>query len=43
LQLQKREIQKAHQEVQSEIENRKRAGIDKNKPIIKLQDALHKV
>jgi hypothetical protein len=43
LQTQKKELQKAHQEVKIEMENRKRAQIQKDKLIIELKDALKKV
>ena len=43
LRLQKVDIQKAHEEIKCEMENRKRAEIEKDKLIIKLKDALYTV
>lgn len=40
---QKEEIQKAHEEIEFEMENRKRAEMEKDKLIIELKDALDKV
>ncbi|MFH0782726.1 MAG: hypothetical protein V2B20_12360 [Pseudomonadota bacterium] len=41
--LQKVDIQKAHEEIKCEMENRKRAEIEKDKLIIELKDALNTV
>ena len=43
LRVQKNEIKKAHEEIKIEIEERKRAQIEKDNLIIELQDALRKV
>jgi len=43
LQAQKEKIQKAHAEIKIEIEERKRAQIEKDNLIVELEDALHKV
>jgi hypothetical protein len=43
LQTQKKELQKAHEEIKIEMENRKRAQIQKDQLIIELKDALDKV
>lgn len=43
LQVQNEEIQKAHEEIKIEIEERKRAQIEKDNLIIELRDALNKV
>jgi hypothetical protein len=43
LRLQKVDIQKAHEEIKCEMENRKRAEIEKDKLIIELKDALYTV
>lgn len=43
LQEQKEELQKAHAEIKSEMKNRKKAEIEKDRLIIELKDALDKV
>ena len=43
LRAQKEEIQKAHEEIKIEMENRKRAQIEKDNLIVELKDALRKV
>ncbi len=43
LRLQNEEIQKAHEETKIEIEERKRAQVEKDKLIVELQEALKKV
>jgi hypothetical protein len=43
LRAQKEEIQKAHEEIKFEMENRKRAEIEKDKLIVELKDALDTV
>ena len=43
LRLQNVDIQKAHKEIVTEMENRKRAEIEKDKLIVELKDALNKI
>ncbi|MEJ2040989.1 MAG: hypothetical protein P8X55_18990 [Desulfosarcinaceae bacterium] len=43
LRLRKEEIQKAHEEIKTEMENRERAEIEKDNLIVELKDALQKV